>query len=277
VTAGPNPHAGWDGLEGRPPRTVEVDGVLVGRGSLVRLRPRAGGDVLDLALTGKAATVESIQQDMEGNVSLAVVLEDDPGRDLGVARQPGHRFFFGASEVEPLEPSVGPALRSILVAGIGNVFLADDGFGVEVARRLAKRELPTGVKVADFGIRGMDLAYELQEDYDAAILVDAVPRGEAPGTLYVIEPDLEAAEPVLDAHAMDPVRVLGLARALGTLPPRVLVVGCEPSTAVSLDDDELVMGLSAPVQAAMEEAVALVESVLEDLLAAEGQPREGES
>ncbi|MBA2637518.1 MAG: hydrogenase maturation protease [Solirubrobacterales bacterium] len=157
---------------------------------------------------------------------------------------------------------------SILVAGIGNVFLADDAFGVEVARRLAQRELPAGVKVADFGIRGMDLAYELQEDYDAAVLVDAVPRGRAPGTLYVIEPDLEHAEPVLDAHAMDPVRVLGLARALGTLPPRVLVVGCEPATGVRLDDEELVMGLSPPVAAAMDGAVELVESVLEDLLAA---------
>ena len=111
-----------------------------------------------------------------------------------------------------------PSARSVLVAGIGNVFLADDGFGVEVARRLAERELPGGVKVADFGIRGMDLAYELQEDYDAAVLVDAVPRGQAPGTLFVIEPDLEQAEPVLDAHAMDPVRVLGLARTLGYAP-----------------------------------------------------------
>ena len=99
----------WDGLEGRAPRTIEVDGVHVGRGSLVRLRPGAGGDVFDLALAGKAAVIESIQQDMEGGVSLAVVLDEDPGRDLGVARQPGHRFFFGAGEVEPLGPSVDPA------------------------------------------------------------------------------------------------------------------------------------------------------------------------
>ena len=278
MTAGQGPHPGWEGLEGRAPRTVEVDGVHVGRGSLVRLRPRGRGDVLDLALAGKAAVVESIQQDLEGRISLAVVLEEDPGRDLGVARQPGHRFFFAATEVEPLGASVGPSLRSILVAGIGNVFLADDGFGVEVARRLAERELPTGVKVADFGIRGMDLAYELQEDYDAAVLVDAVPRGEAPGTLYVIEPDLEATQPLLDAHAMDPVRVLGLARTLGTLPPRVLVVGCEPATAMSLDDEELVMGLSPPVQAAMEKAVELVESVIADLLSAdEDKPEERQS
>jgi hydrogenase maturation protease len=255
--------SGWGALEGRPPRTVDVDGGRIGRGSLVRLRPKAGGDVFDLALAGRAAVVESIQQDMEGNVSLAVVLEEDPGRDLGVARRPGHRFFFGPGEVEALGPPVDPAPTSILVAGIGNVFLADDGFGVEVARRLAERELPAGVKVADFGIRGMDLAYELQEDYDAAILVDAVPGGGPPGTLYVIEPDLDAGEPMLDAHALDPVRVLGLARTLGTLPPRVLVVGCEPSAVATLDDDELVMGLSPPVQAAIEDAVALVESVLE--------------
>jgi hydrogenase maturation protease len=277
VTAERNPGAGWDGLEGRAPRTIDVDGVHVGRGSLVRLTPRTGGDVFDLALAGKTAVVESIQQDMEGNLSLAVVLEDDPGRDLGVARQPGHRFFFAVSEVQPLSASLEHA-RSILIAGIGNVFLADDGFGVEVARRLAQRELAAGVKVADFGIRGMDLAYELQEDYDAAILIDAVPRGETPGTLFVIEPDVADAEPVLDAHAMDPVRVLVLARTLGTLPPRVLVVGCEPATGMSVEDEQLVMGLSAPVAAAIDSAVELVESLLDDLLSAdECQPQRSES
>ena len=108
MTGGLNPGPGWDGLEGRAPRTVEVDGVHVGRGSLVRLRPGAGGDIFDLALTGKVAVVESVQQDMEGAISLAVVLEEDPGRDLGVARQPGHRFFFAAAEVEALGPSVDP-------------------------------------------------------------------------------------------------------------------------------------------------------------------------
>jgi hydrogenase maturation protease len=263
-------HGGWEALEGRAPRTVDVDGVLVGRGTRVRLRPRAGGDVFDLALAGQIAVVESIQQDMEGNVSLAVLVDDDPGRDLGAARQPGHRFFFSAGEVQPLDPFAAVPTRSVLVAGIGNVFLADDGFGVEVAHRLAQRGVPGGVKVADFGIRGMDLAYELQEDYDAAVLVDAVPRGRTPGTLYVIEPDLDGADPVLDAHAMDPVRVLGLAKTLGTLPPRVLVVGCEPATAMAPDDDEeLVMGLSAPVRAALQPAVELVESVLADLLAGE--------
>jgi hydrogenase maturation protease len=255
--------AGWDALGGRAPRTVEVDGVPVGRGSLVRLRPRAGGDVLDAALAGEKAIVESLHEDVDGDVHLTVVLEADPGRDLGVARQPGHRFFFTPAEVEPLGAHSG---HSVLVAGIGNVFLADDGFGVEVARLLAQRELPPGVKVADFGIRGMDPAYELQEDYDAAVLVDAVPRGQEPGTLYVIEPDLDGAEPSLDAHGMDPVKVLGLARTLGRLPDRVLVVGCEPGALVDPGDEDLRMELSPPVRAAAQEAVGLVEQVLGELI-----------
>ena len=255
--------SGWDALGGRAPRTVDVDGVPVGRGSLVRLRPRKGGDVFDSALAGEKAIVESLHEDVDGDVHLTVVLESDPGRDLGVARQPGHRFFFTPAEVEPLGSHSG---HSILVAGIGNVFLADDGFGVEVARLLAQRELPPGVKVADFGIRGMDLAYELQEDYDAAVLVDAVPRGREPGTLYVIEPDLDGTEPALDAHAMDPVKVLGLARALGSLPARVLVVGCEPAVRMDPAGEDLTMELSAPVKAATREAVGLVETVLEELL-----------
>jgi hydrogenase maturation protease len=268
----------WEPLEGRAPRTVEVAGVHVGRGSLVRLAPRArahGGDVWDRALAGRAAVVESIQQDLEGGIQLAVVLEDDPGRDLGVMRQPGHRFFFALDEVEPLGGAgVRPGGRTVLVAGIGNVLLADDGFGVEVARLLAQRELPAGVKVADFGIRGMDLAYELQEDYDAAVLVDAVPRGQAPGTLYVIEPDPGEQGAGLDPHGMDPVRVLALARVLGDVPPRILVVGCEPAVVTVPDDDGLTMELSAPVQAATGVAVELVESLLADLLAPDDDERQ---
>jgi hydrogenase maturation protease len=254
---------GWEELERPAPDSVRIDEAIVRRRSRVRLKPRRNADVFDLALTDRVGVVDEIFEAVDGAIQLAVTVEDDPGRDLGEAGQLGHRFFFAVDEVEPLPPW-------LLVAGIGNVFLADDGFGVEVAQRLAQRELPPGVKVADFGIRGMDLAYELQEDYDAAILVDAVPRGQAPGTLYVIEPELLDGEPVPDAHAMDPVRVLGLARTLGTLPPRVLVVGCEPQSDVSLEDEELAMGLSPPVAAAMDEAVALVESVLEDLLAADG-------
>ena len=123
----------------------------------------------------------------------------------------------------------------MLVAGIGNVFLGDDGFGVEVARRLGERELPAGVDVADFGIRGMDLVYALGDDYDAAIFVDAVPRGQAPGTLYVIEPEVDQNELSLDTHGMDPVKVLRLAGELGPVPERLLVLGCEPETRMSGD------------------------------------------
>jgi hydrogenase maturation protease len=238
-----------------------VDGVELRRGSRVLLRPRPGADLWDVALAGRTAIVDAIEQDMDDRVHLAVVVDDDPGRDLGDARHMGHRFFFSPEEVEPL-----PALR-ILVAGIGNVFLGDDGFGVALAGRLAERRLPAGVEVVDFGIRGMDLAYTMGEGYDAVVLLDAVPRGGAPGTLYVIEPDLdETPEGVPDAHGMDPVMVLALARSLSESPlPRTLIVGCEPQTVMTGDEDELVGDLSEPVHAALDDAVAAVERVLGDL------------
>ena len=119
--------------------------------------------------------------------------------------------------------------KRILIAGIGNVFLGDDGFGVEVVRRLAGRELPEGVEVVDFGIRGLDLAYALMDPYEDVIFVDALPRGEAPGTVYLIEPEIEdEGEAAIDTHGMDPVKVIRFARALGAEIPRTLVVGCEP-------------------------------------------------
>jgi hydrogenase maturation protease len=154
--------------------------------------------------------------------------------------------------------------RRILVAGVGNIFLGDDGFGVEVVRRLARRELPEGVEVVDFGIRGMDLAYALQDDYELVVFVDATPRGEKPGTVYLIEPEIEAeGEVVLDTHGMDPLKVIRLSRALGTKPTRTLVVGCEPQVVISGEDyDEMLMELSEPVRAAVEEAVKLVGSLV---------------
>jgi hydrogenase maturation protease len=265
----------WEELERPAPDAVEVDGVELRRRSRVRLRPRPGGDIFDLALAGRTAVIEGIDEDMEGNLRLAVIVEDDPGRDLGERRQPGHRFFFAPEEVEPLgaeaRPLAGPR---ILVAGIGNVFLGDDGFGVALAGRLARRELPPGVEVVDFGIRGMDLALALQEGYDAAVLLDATPRGERPGTLYVIEPELDAdADGArLDAHGMDPVSVLALARAMGGSPPRTLVVGCEPQTRMSVEDEAIVAALTEPVRAALDEAVRLVESVLAELTNEQEEP-----
>jgi hydrogenase maturation protease len=252
----------WEELERPGPDTVTVGGVELRRGSRVRLSPRAGGDVLDLALSGRTAVVEKIEQDVDGKLQLAVTVEDDPGKDLGWARQPGHRFFFSVDEVEPLnEVHEASADAHTLVAGIGNVFLGDDGFGVAVVDRLSRGELPAGVTVADFGIRGMDLVYALA-GYAVAILVDAVPRGQAPGTVYVIEPELDELEPTVDTHGMDPVKVLSMARELGSLPQRVIVVGCEPQTAMSGDEDEILVELSEPVRAAVDEAVRVVESLL---------------
>src|SRR5271165_333708 len=122
----------------------------------------------------------------------------------------------------------------ILVAGIGNIFLGDDAFGVEVVRRLSRRKLPDYVRVADYGIRGLDLAYALLDDYDAAILVDAASQGAEPGTLYVLEPETGEADggpqtALVEAHGMNPMRVLEMVRAMGGRPRRVLVVGCEPA------------------------------------------------
>jgi hydrogenase maturation protease len=154
----------------------------------------------------------------------------------------------------------------VLVAGIGNVFLGDDGFGVALAGRLARQALPAGVEVVDFGIRGMDLALAMQEDWRAVVLLDATPRGGKPGTLYVIEPQVDAGEAAVDAHGMDPVKVLALARALGVSPPRTLVVGCEPLTRMDDDEEEIVAALSEPVRAALDEAVRLVGSVVEECL-----------
>jgi hydrogenase maturation protease len=163
----------------------------------------------------------------------------------------------------------------ILIAGVGNIFLGDDAFGVEVARRLAGRPLPDGVRVVDFGIRGLDLAYALLDDYEAVVLVDATPRGGAPGTLYVLEPDCTNVPPPapgeagVEAHALDPVKVLRLVAALGGRVRRLLVVGCEPGPADSAED--MSMGLSAPVAVAVEEAVPLVVSLVAQLLAG-GEP-----
>jgi hydrogenase maturation protease len=166
--------------------------------------------------------------------------------------------------------------KRVLVAGVGNIFLGDDGFGVEVVRRLAEREMPEGVEVKDFGIRGMDLAYALQEDYEAVVFVDAAPRGEEPGTVYLIEPEIEEdGEISLDTHGMDPVKVIKLSRALGAKPTRTLVVGCEPRVVLSGEDyDDMLMELSEPVQAAVGEAVKLVESLVEEI-GGEGKVRSG--
>lgn len=150
----------------------------------------------------------------------------------------------------------------ILIACIGNIFMGDDGFGVEVAQALAARKLPDEVRLVDFGIRGFDLAYALLDGYDVTIFVDATSRGEAPGTLYTIEPDLdelEALDPqamMLETHGMNPMKVLAMVKSMGGNFKRILLVGCEPET---LGPEEGLMGLSEPVQRAVDEAVSMIE------------------
>jgi hydrogenase maturation protease len=266
----------WQLLEDKSPvESIDIQGVQLRRGDRVTLRPRAGGDVFDLALAGKIAAIESIEQDYEGNLHLCVVVDDDPGRDIGMMRQPGHRFFFAPNEVAPFakdENTAAVVTKKILISGIGNIFLADDGFGVEVAARLAQQSFPSGVRVTDFGIRGFDLAYALMEGYETTILVDAYPGEGDPGTLFVVEPDLTdlnspSAQPgLIEPHAMNPINVLRMAASMGGQLKRVLLVGCVPAT---LGPEEGQMGLSEPVAAAIDPAVKLIDSLVTRILAGE--------
>jgi hydrogenase maturation protease len=266
----------WQLLEDKiPVESLEILGVQVRRGDRVRLRPKAGGDVFDLALDGKIAAIESIEQDYEGKLHVCVVVDDDPGRDMGLMRQPGHRFFFASSEVQPVAKDEQPPsseTKKILIAGIGNIFLGDDGFGVEVASRLANQSFPSGVRVTDFGIRGLDLAYALMDGYATTILVDAYPGEGQPGTLFVVEPDLNELNSVgtspgfIEPHAMNPINVLRMAKSMGGELKQVLVVGCVPAT---LGPEEGQMGLSEAVAAGVDEAVKLIHSLVTRILAGE--------
>ena len=261
----------WQLLEDKPrTESLNIAGVEVKLGHRVRLRPGKRGDVMDLALVGKTAMIESIEQDYEGKFHVCVVADDDPGRDIGIMRQPGHRFFFDPEEIEPLPMDEASAetrtqTPSILIAGIGNIFLGDDAFGVEVVQRLANCKLPDRVKAIDFGIRGFDLACALLDGYDVTVLVDACPRGGTPGSVYVIEPDLssldrqEAQQSSVDAHSMNPLNVIRLAKSMGGELKRIVLVGCEPAT---LGPEEGHMGLSDPVATAVGVAETVVQSLV---------------
>jgi hydrogenase maturation protease len=160
----------------------------------------------------------------------------------------------------------------ILIAGIGNIFLGDDGFGPEVLRHVYGRVNGCeGVRATDYGIGGMHLAYDLLEDWDALVLVDAIPNRGSPGTVHVFEADHGSpdAPAGLDAHGMDPATVFASLRALGGTPPRTIVVGCEVA---DVDDG---MGLSEPIEAAVPEAARAVESAVA-MLRAEDEARVGE-
>lgn len=148
-------------------------------------------------------------------------------------------------------------MTKTLVAGIGNIFNGDDGFGSEVARRLAGRPMPDGVRVEDYGIRGVHLAYELLEGYDLVVLVDALAKGAAPGTVFLIEPKADLDDvPQLDSHQMDPRAVLGMVHELGGEIGRLLLVGCEPG------DVSEGIGLSPSVAAAVTHAARVVEDLI---------------
>jgi hydrogenase maturation protease len=164
--------------------------------------------------------------------------------------------------------------KRILVAGVGNIFLGDDAFGSEVARRLRQRALPEEVQVNDYGTCSYDLAYAITEGYEATILVDATARGQLPGTVYLIEPDINELDTmdgaVLDGHSMNPVRVLQMVRSLGCRPSRLYLVGCEPA---ALDGDDGLIGLSESVQAAVPRAMEMIESLVSKLLSENHETR----
>ncbi|KIE24361.1 hydrogenase [Streptomyces sp. MUSC 125] len=155
----------------------------------------------------------------------------------------------------------------LLVAGVGNIFLADDAFGPEVIRALGRRPLPPGARVHDYGIRGMDLAYDLLDGYATAVLVDTAARGHRPGSLTLIEADPPDGTVPPEAHGMDPAKVLALAAHLGDEPlPRVLVLACEPEL-LPAGDEDLLPGLSTPVQKAVDRAVDALHTLVPVLLA----------
>ncbi len=158
------------------------------------------------------------------------------------------------------------SLRSILIAGVGNAWLRDDGFGGEVARRLAERELPAGVSVMDAGTGGLDLAYEVMRGYDALVILDVSRQGGEPGTLYVMEPSEDSVEggiedgEVINPHGMDPQTVLRFVKSIGAWPGRVIVIACEPA-----EIEEMGWGLSDQVREAVDRAVDLVVETVGEL------------
>jgi hydrogenase maturation protease len=233
--------------------TMLIGGITVGSGTRVRLNPSRRADAQDLFYAGRLATVKGVFNDVDGDQHVAVALDDDPASDM--LEWQGRFLYFHPDEIEVLRRN-----GTVLVAGIGNIFLSDDGFGVEVVKHIDTATLPAGVTVTDFGIRGVHLALELLDGYDALVLVDAMPLGEPPGTVVTFEPDVDSVDPSsVDAHSMSPAVVLGLLAGMGGHVPRVVIVGCQPLT---LDEG---IGLSEPVSAAVAPAAEAVLRVLSDI------------
>jgi hydrogenase maturation protease len=240
---------------------LEVGGWRVTKGTQVRLRLQRRADAMDMFLAGQTATVAAVYRDLEDQAHIAVTIDAAGATDLHEAN--GRYFYFRPDEIEVLgvgaEVPVGtPEARAprVLVAGVGNIFLGDDGFGPAVIQRLSSRALPMWVKIEDFGIRSVHLAYELlgaSPSYEATIIIDAVARGGAPGTLYVLEPEVdEIRMEAPDAHGASVEAVLGFLKGMGARPGRVRIVGCE---AASVTPE---MGLSDEVARAVDDAAELV-------------------
>jgi len=172
---------------------------------------------------------------------------------------------FGNGQEEST-PTLGPR---VLVAAVGNLWMKDDGFAIEVAKRLEARELPDGVAVLDFGTGGLNLAYEVMRGYSALVLVDISRQGGKPGTLYVMEPDEDSVEgniedgDMIDPHGMDPQTVLRFVKHVGGWPGQVVVIACEPATV-----EEMGIGLSEEVEGAVDDAVDLVITTVNEILTA---------
>ena len=272
----------WNLLEDKAATVshVEIDGIAVKIGDRVRLRPKEGGDILDIALRGQIAIIESIEEDYEGAQHICVVIEDDPGRDLGMMRQPGHRFFFtpGGNGTPPAvtataaEANGRKAVKpTILVAGIGNIFLGDDAFGVEVVRRLHERAIcprkcasSTSAFAASIWLMPCRMATRPPSS-SMHFLTDKRPE-PSPSSNRMHSEIAAAPDSLVEAHSMHPLNVLRMAAAMNGSLNRVLLVGCEPA---SLGGDEGYMGLSEPVEAAVEEAVNATEALVRRLLAGE--------
>lgn len=169
-------------------------------------------------------------------------------------------------EMEQPKNQAPMAKKRVMIAGIGNMFMKDDGFGSAVIKRISNKKFPDGVEVKDFGTGGLKLAYDLMRGYDGLIFLDASPRGKTPGTLYVIEPNendfsnnLEEGGPI-DPHGADPVTVLRFVKSTGAWPGKVFIVACEPESV-----DEFEIGLSEPVNIAIDKAIELVDEIVQDI------------
>ena len=243
---------------------IVVDGIVYRRGAKVVLRPEFGRAPQDNVWADRQATIERIYRDYEDGYHIAVTVDDDPGQEL--MRDIGRYLYFKPAEVDGPRDVTKKLEKQILIAGVGNAWLQDDAFGGEVARRLRERELPSGVSVMDVGTSGLDLAYEVMRGYSALVIVDVSKQGGEPGTLYVIDVDrddvpaeIEDGESI-DPHSMDPMTMLRFVRVTGGWPGRVQVIACEPA-----EVDEVGLGLTPAVEAAVDRAIALVLETVEEL------------